>query len=169
MPSALNLSSLCFVDACMSTHHRHGGWLIIQFSRTRICLCTPIFHSALTHHVVVSKGIAYYRNFLSPEEAARALAIVESNEWRKDIKRRQQFYGEVYYLTTHHHEGLQPDKGNEKKNVCDLSQFDWLKEKIMGDTWHSRIFGTKEKYDNGDDNDYSNFPTQILVNEYIGE
>jgi len=39
----------------------------------------------------------------------------------------------------------------------DIGQFGWLRDKITTEPWRSRIFGDMD------------FPTQILVNEYVGE
>ena len=101
-------------------------------------------------------GIKYYANFLSSSDHARILEIVDGNPWRKVIKRRQQFYGEVYYHTTRENTELQP--GDSRLRVCEdredalpLSQFAWLEEKLSSPEWKDKLFGDLP------------FPTQVLV------
>lgn len=90
-------------------------------------------------------GLIYYRNFFSEEEQKELLSIVDSQEWRHILCRRQQFYGEVYYHTKHSHIELQP--GNT--DGLDLNLITPALKKCVG------FFG-----DQG-------MPKQILVNEYL--
>ena len=67
------------------------------------------------------------------------------------IRRRQQFYGEVYYHTTRDNADVQPLDSND--DTLGLGEFDWLKERFESALWRSKVFGDTP------------FPTQILVNE----
>ena len=99
-------------------------------------------------------GLSYFANFLSAEEQAKVVRICDSNPWVKIIRRRQQFYGEVYYHTTRPKAELQPK--DHPTPSLDIGQFDWLRQKFESDLWKQRVFQDSE------------FPTQILVNEYEG-
>ena len=107
-------------------------------------------------------GLDYYENFLNEEEELKVIDICDSNPWLKIIRRRQQFYGEVYYHTTHEQAQLQPDESSTDYDrgiltpSLPISQFDWLKTKFETSPWKERVFGNNI------------FPTQILVNEYEG-
>mmetsp|Transcript_18905 Transcript_18905/g.27985 ORF Transcript_18905/g.27985 Transcript_18905/m.27985 type:complete len:280 (-) Transcript_18905:28-867(-) len=99
-------------------------------------------------------GLWYYPNFLSAQEQSELLAEIHSHPWQKLIARRQQFYGEVYYHTTHKHKDLQPEKQDEKKESdCPISLdlqsiLPFLKKKSLP------FFGD------------AGFPSQVLINEY---
>ncbi|GMI21602.1 hypothetical protein TrCOL_g7407 [Triparma columacea] len=104
-------------------------------------------------------GLSYHPDFLTPAEADLCMRIVDGNRWVEEIKRRQQFYGDVYYHTTRAggYEKLQPRGGEGEGGLReDIGQFDWLKSKMTSPPWRSLIFGSLP------------FPTQILVNEYVG-
>ena len=45
-------------------------------------------------------GLRYYPDFLTPAEERRLLEIIDAQPWSKVFRRRQQFYGEIYYHTT---------------------------------------------------------------------
>jgi hypothetical protein len=96
----------------------------------------------------------YFQNFLTEEEAAKVVRTVDCNPWVKVIRRRQQFYGQVYYHTTRENAALQPG-ADASWRTLPISQFDWLKEKIESPRWKRAIFGDAK------------FPTQILVNECV--
>ena len=109
-------------------------------------------------------GLSYYENFLSDEEQAKIIDIVDSNPWVKVIRRRQQFYGEVYYHTTSESTELQPttaaaggdhDTDSLSSLSLPISQFDWLQDKLESVPWRDRAFGDTE------------FPTQILVSKHL--
>ena len=109
----------------------------------------------------LENGLQYSANFLTPAESLRIMNVIDSNTWEKKIKRRQQFYGEVYYHTTSHNESLQPSNSNPNSNPIiplDLSQFSFLIDKFVQSPEFSPIFGGTR----------DSFPSQILVNEYIG-
>ena len=54
------------------------------------------------------EGLTYYPNYVSEEEAGRLKEIVESQKWVKQISRRQQHYGIIYYHTKHPLPLIQP-------------------------------------------------------------
>lgn len=126
--------------------------------------------------VLPISGFRYYRSFLTVEEAERIMNIIDSNPWKNAVKRRQQFYGEIYYHTIHDVPEIQPKftcgKNGEKsaKNVgLDMSPFQFLIDKF-----YSELFVDTRSSDGRLANlifgsDKSSFPTQILVNEYVGE
>lgn len=53
-------------------------------------------------------GFYYLKNFVSNGEERRLLAEIDSNPWSKVFRRRQQFYGEVYYHTAQEVADVQP-------------------------------------------------------------
>jgi len=111
-------------------------------------------------------GLWYYRNFFSEQEHTDLLAEIYSHPWQKVIARRQQFYGEVYYHTTHKHKGLQPHattntttpSNNQKEEECNKNDKNTsLELKDILPFLHSKcqpFFGE------------CGFPSQILINEY---
>jgi alkylated DNA repair dioxygenase AlkB len=113
-------------------------------------------------------GFTYMPEFLTVEEHDQLLKIIDGNPFSNAIHRRQQFYGETYYHTTHDLPSIQPlfdastalqtEQQEEKEEVesnLPLAHFQWLIEKILARK--ENFFG----------NDPSNFPTQALVNEYV--
>jgi len=96
-------------------------------------------------------GLFYYPDYISPLESDKLLEIIDGNPWIKEIRRRQQHYGFLYYHTRHNLGTLQPiDQVND---VClSLKSFDFLIERMINDC----IFPKNDP------------PTQCLVNEYIG-
>lgn len=101
-------------------------------------------------------GLWYYPNFLSEQEQSDLLAEIRSHPFQKLIARRQQFYGEVYYHTTHKHKDLQPEhddhdekKENDSPRSLDLQSILPLLEKKC-----QPFFGD------------AGFPSQVLINEY---
>jgi alkylated DNA repair dioxygenase AlkB len=128
-------------------------------------------------------GLTYIPDFLSKEEQERAIATVDVHPFEHVISRRQQFWGEVYYHTTHDLTAIQP---TEKKESLPLQTFRWLLDKL-----DSRLDTEEaEKYRNvipateagsyvyqGKERTYAATPPgifvdevadQILVNEYVG-
>ena len=127
--------------------------------------------------VLPISGFRYYHSFLTDKEAERIMDIIDSNPWKNAVKRRQQFYGEIYYHTIHDVPEIQPkfscDKIGEKsaKNVgLDMSPFQFLIDKFYaGDfrrRWVKMMVIQRTTYLA---QSKSSFPTQILVNEYVGE
>ena len=53
-------------------------------------------------------GFRYYSSFLNVEEEKKILDIVDNHTWSLVFRRRQQFYGQVYYHTTHNVGSVQP-------------------------------------------------------------
>jgi alkylated DNA repair dioxygenase AlkB len=121
-------------------------------------------------------GLTYISNFLTQEEHDKLLDIIDSNPFSTAIHRRQQFYGETYYHTTHDLPAIQPtfskepqlqeveneeeeEKEEREQNLIvenlPISQMRWVIDKILARK--EQFFG----------NDPANFPTQCLVNEYV--
>lgn len=118
-------------------------------------------------------GVRYFPAFLSEDDEVRIMEIIDSRCWSTVFRRRQQFYGEVYYHTSGAVAAVQPviaAGGKDETSTSDFTRvaapthditcFDWLAARFFGARFYGRhsIFG----------NDQSNFPTQILVNEYLG-
>jgi alkylated DNA repair dioxygenase AlkB len=102
-----------------------------------------------TSHLPVS-GLVYIPNFITDEEHDILWNIIYSNPFTQLIHRRQQFYGETYYHTTHDVKALQPV--GESINHLDIKQFSFVIEKLK-----------KNGYFVDCD------PDQVLVNEYVGK
>jgi alkylated DNA repair dioxygenase AlkB len=95
----------------------------------------------------------YIPNFLTEQDHERIWNILYSHSWSTTIHRRQQFYGETYYHTTQDIAAIQPTTTTETNLHHDLDQFDFITEKLI-----ELGYFTKELP-----------PTQILVNEYVGQ
>jgi len=107
----------------------------------------------VTHpEVFPINGAQYYRDFLSLEDQQRIVDICDRNAWKKVIRRRQQFYGEIYYHTRQDEAEIQPA---DQTSMIPLNPFQWLIDKLENEEWAPKVFGQES------------FPTQILVNEYI--
>eukprot|EP00929_Paragymnodinium_shiwhaense_P084051 TRINITY_DN44924_c0_g2_i2.p1 TRINITY_DN44924_c0_g2~~TRINITY_DN44924_c0_g2_i2.p1 ORF type:complete len:757 (-),score=102.71 TRINITY_DN44924_c0_g2_i2:184-2454(-) len=137
-------------------------------------------------------GLRYYPEFLTEAEEQRLMDVLDSQPWSTVLRRRQQFYGEVYYHTTRTMAAIQPSLesgGSSGSSACqegyrqespaevkdggvqplDISALDWLVEKFYRAPFVSDsseqasgqavypVFGTGK----------ADFPTQVLVNEYI--
>lgn len=179
-PSAsLSSSSFSLSSSCSSSS-----------SSGALLLPSPCFLTAVPVHPI--SGLGYFRNFLTPAEARIVLAVVDNNPWIKEIKRRQQFYGEVYYHTTRENAALQPGRqaskdhaDTEDMEVHSAADFDTAKDTDTGaaaavtlsrqggvlDLGQLAFLQAKMEspawrpYIFGD----LAFPTQILVNEYVEE
>ncbi|KAJ3228896.1 hypothetical protein HDU78_009500 [Chytriomyces hyalinus] len=113
-------------------------------------------------------GLSYLPNFVSIEQQQRILQLVDANPFAASIRRRMQFWGQVYYHTTHDVQALQPvvdpvvlpsmanhESGTVLHPSLPLSSFNWLLS-------HTRTLLEP----------YHTHPvpiSQILVNEYIGD
>lgn len=95
-------------------------------------------------------GLEYYPSYVTEEEAALLMRIVDSNPFSKDIRRRQQHYGIKYYHTRDNRPSIQPSSQADK-DAFPLSQFDFLIARMTEDG----IFSPDDP------------PTQCLVNEYL--
>eukprot|EP00834_Sanchytrium_tribonematis_P003865 NODE_166_length_14584_cov_1.124750.p8 type:complete len:242 gc:universal NODE_166_length_14584_cov_1.124750:6805-7530(+) len=98
-------------------------------------------------------GLFYIPEFLTEAEQQNIVQILDSNEWEKVIRRRQQFYGKQYYHTTHNLTAIQPKDDLESLKI---DQFDFLIKKITD-------FDFRAAYDVFN----IEWPNQILVNEYV--
>ena len=104
------------------------------------------------------EGLTYIPNFLTKEEQIEIMRVVDSNPFSEFIHRRQQFYGPVYYHTSHDLDAIQPPKGSEMhqgEKSWDIAQLQWVVDKLQS-------FGVFPSSDGEDDE-----PWQILVNEYL--
>lgn len=104
------------------------------------------------HTQIHIPGLDYYPSYLSPDEVNRVMEIIDGNTWIKEIRRRQQHYGYVYYHTRHNLPTVQPseqEKADDRK--LPLESFDFLIERMIRDG----IFPRDDP------------PTQCLVNEYL--
>lgn len=102
-------------------------------------------------------GLVYIPNFLSAEEHDKLVDLINSNPFCHIIGRRQQFYGETYYHTTHNDPRLQPkSKENDTVHKLSMDPMDWLVKKIQ-DLPELNLFNPDE----------DELPTQCLVNEYV--
>ena len=127
--------------------------------------------------VLPISGFRYYKNFLNNDDVEKIMNILDSNPWRTAVRRRQQFYGEIYYHTIHDVAEIQPkfDANNNTKESSkkasnidlDMSPFQFLIDKFYTDFFVKKH--EECKYCNNEifGKDKSTFPTQILVNEYI--
>lgn len=128
---------------------------VLKPSKSRFTTDSDVIYTTRPVAMAHVRGIAYYRSFLSDEEASLALDTIDKNPWRNVIaKRRQQFYGATYYHTTNRNRDAQPH--NETEGALDIRQWDWLARKLQSKTWRARVFGNAP------------FPKQILINEYVG-
>ncbi|KAI8909555.1 hypothetical protein EDD86DRAFT_205700 [Gorgonomyces haynaldii] len=94
------------------------------------------------------QGLDYIPNFLSEQEQRDLLELVYSQPFVKVIKRRQQFYGPVYYHTTPNIASIQPKEDSEQLDLSLLQPYiDRIRE--LG------FFPDAP-------------PDQVLVNEYVG-
>lgn len=95
-------------------------------------------------------GLSYYKDFLSPKEQEDLLKGIYDQPFQKLIARRQQFYGELYYHTSHKNKFLQPDD-DEKETPRSL---DLVAIQPHLEAKCKPFFGD------------AGFPSQVLVNEY---
>lgn len=98
---------------------------------------------------IMIPGLEYLPDYVSEEEEAAIMKIIDSNPWSTAISRRQQHYGLVYYHTRHNLASIQPI--NQPTAVLPLEAFDFIVKRLIEDG-----FFPKEDP-----------PTQCLVNEYI--
>lgn len=97
-------------------------------------------------------GVYYVDEYLSEEEEAQILKIIDQNEFSKVLQRRQQFYGKVYFHTKSDNLLLQPNLTNYKNDsVLDLDPFQPLISRLIKDGFFPN---------------QSQQPNQVLVNEY---
>lgn len=130
-------------------------------------------------------GLYYIPNFLTKPECEKLVHLVDSNPFCTALHRRQQFYGQVYFHTSHDLTALQPknsdldikkkdfSNNNTNENVIPLHEnYNWLFESMFDPTNTSRnlhpdihslfqSFVSTETLTSG-------YPTQVLVNEYLG-
>ncbi|KAL9653198.1 hypothetical protein ABK040_009504 [Willaertia magna] len=110
-----------------------------------------------TNPKVQIPGIIYIPEYITKEEEDYIMnGIIDKNEWCTEISRRTQMYGYTYYHTRHNLPTMQPKKEDESNYThLDLNKFNFLIKKLVN-------------RDNLYQFDSNPFPTQCLVNEYIG-
>ncbi|KAI8891814.1 hypothetical protein BC833DRAFT_626438 [Globomyces pollinis-pini] len=96
------------------------------------------------------KGLYYYPDFVNDSEQNDIVDLIDSNPWHHVIRRRQQFYGDIYYHTKCDSTDLQP---KDKIVNLPMEKFKWLLQRCI-DNNH---FGADPNY----------HPDQVLVNEYL--
>ncbi len=101
------------------------------------------------HPKILIPGLEYFPNYVTEEEEAAMMNIIDSNSWSTAISRRQQHYGIVYYHTRHNLASIQPV--DQPDQVLPLTVFEFVIQRLMQD-------GFFKKEDP---------PTQCLVNEYV--
>jgi alkylated DNA repair dioxygenase AlkB len=75
------------------------------------------------------------------------------------VHRRQQYYGDTYFHTTHDCARLQPAEKDAGAQRYEFTELEWIVDKLFEPQYrHLAIFKA----------DHSNYPNQVLVNEYIG-
>jgi alkylated DNA repair dioxygenase AlkB len=98
---------------------------------------------------------------LSSDEQQQILSTIYAHPFSTAIHRRQQHWGLTYYHTTHDLSCIQPvmNAVEEDKEQCLPLHptFDWLLQKFSSFPYSEYNIFNKE-----------NYPTQILVNEYVG-
>lgn len=109
-------------------------------------------------------GFYYLSEFLSEEEEQKLVEEIDSREFCTAIHRRQQYYGPIYYHTTHDVKEIQPNNNIapvefENQYCASFESLSWITERILSLKLPSGhfIFGTDPK----------NRPNQCLVNEYV--
>jgi len=118
-------------------------------------------------------GLHYLPDFITAEEEQQIVSHIDSRHWSQCIHRRQQYYGQTYYHTTHDLTRIQPvytdnddqhhhNNNNNKDDIeptLPLSDFQWLIDRCYAIDKQMNLGIFKA--------DSSNAPTQILVNEYV--
>lgn len=113
-----------------------------------------------TSHLPV-KGLTYIPNFITDEEHDQLMKTIYSHPFTKLIHRNQQFYGQVYYHTTHDIKELQPELNDD--GTPKLEE----RTKTVPIPMEELAFITKKLKDKGFFVDKE--PDQVLVNEYVGK
>ena len=103
------------------------------------------------HGEQLPAGLRYAENFVSEAEEEELLAALNGKPWRDNLIRAQQFFGLVYYQTTHDVAALQPSEKElqEGRPMEDLPE--WLLHRLVS----TGIFEQNEI-------------NQIAANRYIG-
>ena len=147
--------------SCNHAGYRVGNNKLVEIAATRLPDQVPNPKIYILENNLKSTtstripGLFYHPMFISVDEQNRILDIVYGNNWSLVLHRRQQFYGQVYFHTTHDLKTIQPmsnipadDAVNEL--LHDINAFDWLIDRLMD----LKLFNER--------------PTQVLVNEYVG-
>jgi alkylated DNA repair dioxygenase AlkB len=106
-------------------------------------------------------GLSYYKNFFSREEQAELLTSIYEQPFQQIIARRQQFYGEVYYHTSHKNRLLQPSQAGSNKKAYDDDD-EGSPISLPVETLLPHVQERCQPFFNEADG----FPSQLLVNEY---
>eukprot|EP00892_Ulva_mutabilis_P000048 jgi/Ulvmu1/10043/UM059_0093.1 len=114
--------------------------------------------SAVDHAGPVA-GLYYFDNFISAKEEAQIVSLIDSRPFSEAIHRKQQFWGELYYHTTHDVTAVQPnDTYSKPGHQFDLQPMRWLVDRFVTDMPYSScpVFRNTDC-----------MPNQCLVNEYV--
>jgi hypothetical protein len=85
-----------------------------------------IYHPDSQQHSM--KGMFYIPNFVTEEEEINILEKIDSNQWLKEIHRRQQHYGYVYYHSRSDLPEIQPTK--QPSSILPLKTFDDMMSRL---------------------------------------
>lgn len=119
---------------------RQQNWHAVDFEEDgRLYVDNP--------NLLPKSGLYYNQHFLSTEEQRKALEIVDSHPFEHAIARRQQFWGQVYYHTTHDLASIQPLNNEEKQlKDLDMGKWDWLIEKLSAKKLEKFVPATSPGY-----------------------
>lgn len=97
-------------------------------------------------------GLRYCSDFVSKEEESQLIDILDGNgaAWKRHIRRSMQYFGLVYYQTTHKVAELQPSDPIEERPLGDLPA--WLLPRVFAT---GAFVGTRGV-------------NQVQANEYLG-
>ncbi|KAI3634472.1 hypothetical protein MIR68_007383 [Amoeboaphelidium protococcarum] len=84
---------------------------------------------------VLPDGVYYHPQFLTCEQEHQILSQIDNKPWANAIARRQQFWGEVYYHTTHDLPSIQPI----------LSDSEQAAQSVDADQHNAREYDNSEK------------------------
>ncbi|CAE8603084.1 unnamed protein product [Polarella glacialis] len=129
-------------------------------------------------------GLRYYPNYFSADEEQQLLKIVDADDgrrWTKVFRRRQQFYGEVYYHTSQDVSAVQPRLGMASDEAIRADEApctsttaqDMAPMQFLVDKFYNAFFEAGNKPGQCEEECFVfgrnrlDFPTQILVNEYL--
>lgn len=106
-------------------------------------------------------GLRYLPSFVSSAEEAELLEVLDGSgsRWERHIRRAQQFFGLVYYQTTHSVPELQPTSSSTRSKQLGRPLQDlpaWLFQRLHGEGLFTGRHG-------------SSMANQVQGNEYLGD